>query len=226
MSTPTSPAPRSGVSGLVKNLNLLSSRVPFKNPQPIREFTAHIDKLQREYYGQDGNGDRKAYIPVTELARYWDRKKVQAICKAFSPEPLSISLDAVNPPRLRLFSILVYIDKVDHFMSFLEHNISDIYLPLINVPQLFQSPVYQEVINGLREHQWLFCPLVLEYAHLANVNLDARHILPFHYEEEIKKGDSAYVYRIKVDKACDKLHKASPVPELMSSVGCVETNTG
>jgi len=221
MSTPTSPAPDSGVAGLVKSF--ISRRVPSKNPQPILDFTSHVNTLQRGYCGQDGNGKPQTYVPVAELARYWDRKKVQAICKAFSPEPLSISFDAVNPPRLRLFSILVYTDKIQHFKSFLEHNISDLHLPIIDVPTVFQSPVYQEAINGLLKYQWLFCPLVLECAYLSNVNLDARHILPFHDEEEIKKGDSAHVYRVKVDKTCDKLHKASPVPACFR---CTEANIG
>ncbi|KAK3331440.1 hypothetical protein B0H66DRAFT_467908, partial [Apodospora peruviana] len=182
------------------------SPTPWKDPQPILDFTTHVNELTHKYIGRDGNEEHKPYIPESALASYWTKLRVNEVCKAHTPH-LTIKFDVVKKRCLRLFSILVYIDKVQYFEDFLEQKIWDGQLPIVpnNLPQTLKAPAYKDVLAELLQHQWLFCPLVLDYAMLTNLRLEPEHILPFYDVEKIKDGDATQVFKIKVNKECNNL---------------------
>jgi len=176
------------------------------NPQPVLDFTKRIDELKKSYSGRDGNGNRKHYVPESELDRYWTKPKVNEISQAYTPH-LTIKFDLVKKRCLKLFSILVYVDRVKYFDDLQSLKISDAQLPVVedNLPQALRSPAYDEVLQVLYKHQWLFCPLALDYALLTDLHLETDHILPFHDEEKIKDGDAAQIFKVKVNKTCNRL---------------------
>lgn len=175
------------------------------NPQPVLDFTTRIEELKKYYLGRDGNGNRRHYVPEKELVGYWTKPKVREISQAYTPH-LTIKFDLVNKRCLRLFSILVYIDRVQYFET-LQSKILDAQLPIVedNLPQTLRLPAYREVLSDLFKHQWLFCPLVLDYAILTDLHLEVDHILPFCDEQKLKDGDAAHIFKITVNKTCNRL---------------------
>jgi len=192
-----------------------------KNLQPVFEFTNYIEGLNGKYSGRSGTGDRKPYVPEFELRKYWTKSRVYEICKSHAPH-LTIKFEVVSERCLRLFSVLVYLDRVVYFDPLLERGISDAKLPLADadVPQTLRAaPAFKDVLDGLLEYQWMFCPLVIDYAQLTNLQLQPSHILPFHDEEKIADGDAAHIYRILVDKHCNKLNEVRTLA-IASFSGC------
>ncbi|KAH8894516.1 hypothetical protein GQ53DRAFT_857922 [Thozetella sp. PMI_491] len=145
-----------------------------------------------------------SYIPHVALQTYWKKTRIEEVSKAYRPL-VPVKVDAVTDLFLRIFSILVYIDRVQYIPTFFKHQISDAQLPITSIPEPLEAPVYKEVLSGIREHQWLFHPLVLNYALLTDISLEPQHILPFLDEEEITVGDAAHVHKIRVDEACNSL---------------------
>ena len=175
-----------------------------KDLQPILAFTNHIDELKKKYIGRDGTGNLEPYIPEEELKRHWTKSRISEVSKAHEPY-LTIKFEVVSKRCLQLFSILVYINKVRYFATFLEKKYSDVDLPFKQIPDDLLSPVYKDVVPDLLEHQWLFCPLVLDYALLTDVHLETSQILPFYDEEMIKDSGTTQIFKIRVHKSCNRL---------------------
>ncbi|KAK0622341.1 hypothetical protein B0T14DRAFT_426565, partial [Immersiella caudata] len=182
------------------------ARALLQNPQPVFGFTDHVEELKQKYSGRDGAGNRRPYIPENELKRYWTKSRVHDVCKSHAPH-LTIKWEVVNQRCLRLFSILVYLDRAQYFEPLLERGISDAKLPLTDsdVPQALRTPAFEDVLDSLLKHQWTFCPLVLDYALLTNLHLHSSHILPFREEQQLADGDAAHIHRILVSGECNKL---------------------
>ena len=178
------------------------------NPQPVVDFTEYINERKGKYTGRDGHGEERSFVPEEELTRYWTKGKVNEICKAHNPH-LTIKFDVVSKLCLRLFSILVYIDKVQYFDVLTRHKISDAQLPLAEVPPVLNYPAYEDVVRDFLKHQWLFCPLVLNEALFTNLHLHSDHILPFCIETSIKDGKPTRILKIRVSRLCDRLNAVS-----------------
>lgn len=175
--------------------------------QPILDFTQKVQEWEKDYQGQDGRGEQKPFVPYSVLQSYWKRKnKVDEVRKAYHPS-ITASVDAIMKRNLRLFSLLVYLDRVQHLHSFTAHNINDEQFPLParHIPAKLDAPAFEELIQRIREHQWRFFPLVLDYARLSDLHLEPDHILPFHGVEEIAGGDAVTVFKLRAHAACDEL---------------------
>jgi hypothetical protein len=196
-----------------------------KNPQPVFDFTDHVEELKQKYSGRDGAGNQRPYIPENELKRYWTKSRVHDVCKSHAPH-LTIKWEVVNQRCLRLFSILVYLDRAQYFEQLLERGLSDAKLPLTDsdVPQALRAPAFEDVLGSLLKHQWMFCPLVLDYALLTNLHLSTSHILPFREQELLADGDAAHIHCILVDGACNKLDEVRLLPSLLPE-GCSQGNS-
>ncbi|KAM7219499.1 hypothetical protein V8F06_005054 [Rhypophila decipiens] len=193
---------RSSSNASTANLSLSSQN----NPQPSLEFTRRIEEIRREHTGRDGNNQLKSYVPEDELRAYWTDTRVRELSQSYVPL-LIIKHEVVAQRCLRLFSALVYTNRVQFFDT-LQSKISDEQLPLVqdNLPQSLRSPVFKEVLDDLYEHQWIFCPMILDYARLTDLELQPDHILPFQHIQEITQGDAAHIFKVKIDKSCNRLH--------------------
>jgi hypothetical protein len=180
-----------------------------ENPRPVLDFTRHVDEKKNNYIGRNGRDESKPFIPVAELEKYWKKRKIEAVCKAYKPH-LPTTFDAIQTHSLRIWSILVYLGKVQYFHIFPSNNISDDQLPFGVIPPALSAPAYHELFQDIFEYQWLFCPLVLDYARLSDLKLEPRHILPFHGQEKVKVSDAAHIFKVRVHKECNKAIKVRP----------------
>jgi hypothetical protein len=181
------------------------------NTQPISNFTRYIEGKKENYPGRNGRGEKKHLVPRRELAEYWTRPRIDEVCKSYKPA-LPTRFKAVQENFLCIFSLLVYIDKVQYYPDFLSNSIWDDQLPFKNSPGSLGAPAYEDLFRSLLEHQWLFCPLVLDYARLSDLNLPPERVLPFHDEEPIMSGTSSRstrVFKIRVYDVCNKLDRVS-----------------
>ncbi|KAK4213745.1 hypothetical protein QBC37DRAFT_422527 [Rhypophila decipiens] len=193
---------RSSSNASTANLSLSSHN----NPQPSLDFTRSIEEIRRVHIGRDGNNQLKSYVPEHELRAYWTDTRVRELSQSYLPH-LTIKHEVVAQRCLRLFSALVYTNRVQFFDT-LQSKLSDEQLPLVqdNLPQSLRSPVFKEALEDLYEHQWIFCPMILDYARLTDLELQPDHILPFQHIQEITQGDAAHIFKVKIDKSCNRLH--------------------
>ncbi|KAM7185597.1 Protein kinase-like domain containing protein [Naviculisporaceae sp. PSN 640] len=189
------------------NASTASLSVPSQhNPQPAVDFAIRVEQLRKLYTGRNGNDESVSYVPHDELRAYWTDVKVRELSQAYTPH-LTIKYELVSQRCLRLFSVLVYTNRVQYFDA-VQAKVSDEQLPLAedNLPQPLKSPVFKDVLEDICQHQWIFCPLVLDYARLTDVELQVDHILPFHHVEKITEGDAAHIFKVKIHKSCNRLH--------------------
>lgn len=190
------------------------------NPQPLLDFTDHIKRKKENYLGRNGNGEKKHFVPPAELTEYWTRPRIGEVCKSYKPA-LPAKFKAIRENLVNIFSLLVYIGKVQYYEAFLRNSIYDDQLPFKRAPEPLSSPVYEELFRGVLEHQWLFCPLILNYGRLSDLHLEPERVLPFYDEETIKSGTTSRLSKLRVHAACNGLDQVRDFLRLIQTIVAV-----
>ena len=180
-------------------------------PQPdhdpaIQSFLAWKDdpKTARTGYGTSNYG-RPPYIPINRLKGYLTVRKVKSLLKALFPnETRPISANQIHEDYLRPFAILLSAGNGRMIYQFLKDgDLRDQYLPFRSRPPGFPRSTMCDLWTDFDTHQWIFCPATLKFG--KDHYFDSRMPLPISHKEECKRGGSAILYKIEIDKTYNKL---------------------
>ncbi|KAF5012024.1 hypothetical protein FDECE_1883 [Fusarium decemcellulare] len=139
-------------------------------------------------------------ITVLCLERFWEDRSVAAVLRQHQ---VALPHTIVIESFLRIFSLLVYIDRVNRLDEFVERNLGDTAFPLEEPPQGWpDTPVHRELFKKIDKWQWIFFPVVFGQRKLYNQILGPRHILPIRIKDLMKPGDTVQVHKIEVHPAC------------------------
>jgi hypothetical protein len=176
-------------------------------PRDSRPSAAFVDFVSRtKQTGIDGTGKKAHFIASSDLAAYWSRHNIETVAYGLG-HPLRVPVDVIEARLLRVFSLLVYVDRALLLEEFAMRNISDGFFPLYKYPPQWpdDSPLHRELWELVKEHQWLFFPLVITQGSMCNRHLRKRHILPIVERDVIKDSASVTVSKIKVPWGCQRV---------------------
>jgi hypothetical protein len=170
---------------------------------PVFEFARAVEHMSR--IGVDGSGEPQAYASPGALLDYWTQRRVGETTKA---NDVYIPRDVIRRSYIRVFSILVYSNRVSVLEQFTNHGLDDNLLPLVDFPSAWpNAPAYQELFAVFTVHQWRFCPLVFDGARLTNLHLHHKQILPIQKKPIVGTGgrEASLVSKMELDQSCDML---------------------
>lgn len=171
---------------------------------PAQHFTEFVHERKGRYHGRNGRQEPKSYIPPHEIEEYWSEQNIRTVLKQCQPHLLADS-NAIKANFPLTFSLLVYIDEIEHLGVFLHHDIDDTKLPLKSRPSALEGLMYDRLWDALYNHQWTLFPLVIGGRNeLADLQLSHDHVLPFDKETLLKTGDLAQIFLVKIHESCNQ----------------------
>ncbi|KAF4460656.1 kinase domain-containing [Fusarium albosuccineum] len=166
----------------------------------VARIGGQLGQLQDRFFGQDGTGNKQqCYIPLPSLEQFWEHRNVGTI---LTQHNITQSHAIITESFLGVFSLLVYVDKVNLLDAFVEHSLRDDCFPLTRRPPSWpDTPVYHELFEKIDKWQWIFFPVPFHQHKLHNQVLSPSHILPICTTEHLKNGDTVQVHKIEVNPA-------------------------
>lgn len=151
------------------------------------------------------------FITRSKLVEYWTLERIRESLDLHDPVSDEIVTKEITSRYLKIFSILVYISKGNHYayriMSFMQAQISDAQLPLTTCPEhLARSGSSSgSIFEDFYHHQWIFCPVFFEQGGFDS-ELPSEAILPFIEEEQLSRGHSRATFRrVRLHPECHAL---------------------
>lgn len=171
-------------------------------PHLVLRHASSLESLRLP--GLDGNGNTKHYVPYHELRRYWDPNTIREVLKYYNDLP---SVDIISDRYLRVFSTLVYIDKVAYLSGFTTKNLNDEHWPSNEHDPQWPTD-YAVFLEEFRSKQWMFFPLQFRRTGFDGRHLPADHILPIetsHAVDPSRPNGNTKTLRITLNRQCNDL---------------------
>lgn len=160
---------------------------------PIQSYTLDTSRLfpqfstfvaERKLQGRNCEGEDAKYVPFSALLEFWTRGNIDRIFNMCDVFPIA---QDVRRNYIRVLSTLVYISVVEnrnslhYFRNIENQQRDDSSLPWLSIPQrVFEGPHATQIFDLFFEHQWMFCPAVLDQEkRMSDRELHPRHVLPF-----------------------------------------------
>lgn len=143
-------------------------------PPDIQQRT-HDGIRNLELSGLNGHGKRVPWVPLEKLCVYWDGERVAEVLSHIIPAP---PMKAIREQYLRVFTILVLLNKVNFINEFTSHGLNDEYWPRSGVYSGW-PPTFSEFFEDFQAMQWKFFPLEFNRHNLIDRRIPADRILPF-----------------------------------------------
>lgn len=171
------------------------------SPRIVPERGEQLEHLKLQFHGRDGTGSEIShYIPHDSLEAFWEAHSIDAILRAYSVDK---SQHVIFHHFLRIFSLLVYIDKVDRLGWLVEHGAKDATFPLETYPPTWpNTPPCTKLFEDITESQWIFFPVTFGQNELYNQVFSPRHIFPIYKEELMQSGDTVKLHKIETNPSC------------------------
>ncbi|KAF4981161.1 hypothetical protein FZEAL_2995 [Fusarium zealandicum] len=173
---------------------------------PLVDFREYLQRLRTS--GVNGYGKEAPYVPHSSLKEYWTEKRIQEILDSCNPF-IPASASQILTKFLRIFSLLVYLDRPGDISLFTRKNIDDSQLPLADLPTSWPH----ELITKISESQWRFCPLEFTSDHIHKRELPAQQVLPITYETPLRvegQGpDAARIWKVQIHTSCNNIVPAN-----------------
>ena len=168
------------------------------------------------------------YISQADLQHYLTTERIRSLLQEVfdSTNQSPPSAERVRSNYLRPLAILLVINYGCMIRHFVDHQeLRDTSLPFETEPKNFPKSPTRNFFEAFQGQQWQFCAVPLEYA--MSDDLGDNYILPITDKEEIASGGSAFLYRITVDEAYNKLKPADDAKTVMNcpSFILVQCNT-
>jgi len=156
--------------------------------------------LTRNSVTSAGDGGR-TFIPQDRLRAYFTKTEkadnLKALLHATSkPSEEIVDVEVVRDSYLKIFSILIIINKAHYIKNFIDEGTSDSSLPLTYGDKRLKTQKNQSFCDSFCQAQWEFCPVSLDTCR--NGKFDERQILPFMSKERISDGGSAKFYKVEI----------------------------
>jgi len=152
-------------------------------------------------FGTDGNGEATRYVPYGDLRRYWTSERIASVLQPCTVP--SLMADDIYQRFLRIFSILVFIDRPKYLGVFQKRAINDEYLPISEhwPYKTDEGNDFQRVLNDFYQNQWTFCPIEIGQKIMFKRKLDISQILPFVHEQNLREqnlGAGGQCYKVRI----------------------------
>lgn len=146
-----------------------------------------------ELPGLNGNGEIVPWVPYSSLREYWGPVRLEEVlCHLIPAPPISI----VRDRYLRVFTILVLLNKVEYISQFTSHGLTDDYWPQSQAYWRW-TPTFEPFFDAFLSKQWTFFPLDFHRHNLIDRHIPCDRILPFQSIEQLpanaNKGEEVTV---------------------------------
>ncbi|KAM7195740.1 hypothetical protein V8F20_007310 [Naviculisporaceae sp. PSN 640] len=169
----------------------------------VHDFHAWVELRFRDYSGvifRDGEDGPEAhpeqYVPYSLLQGYWTQDRINQVLLAYAELTQNILAKDISSEFLRIFSILVYIDKGQlstYLDRFEKSKFTDSSLPLTDTNKtsngviLFtNSSVDKDAFSEFQKQQFKFNHF--HFTRMNHLQLDSKMILPFQFERWLARS--------------------------------------
>ena len=170
-------------------------------------FRAHIDR-SRETAITLG-GEKRSFVPFGALKSFLTEENTRVLLRETTGSNHRILPNKIVRNFLRVFSILVSIDKAIYLRLFYENpdRLADANLPFTNGHDWHEKckPFFSEFYAK----QWEFCARKFHTDWMNDTLLDDELILPIIEMECLKSGNGSSTYRIKIHSEYSSLEVVS-----------------
>ena len=199
--------------------SLTDSFMQPKDNSFIEDFKDFIKKSEVVCISEGGDEvmNDHPFVPYTALEAYFERpKQMQSLLATLFPGKMAEELPSTNTIRrkyLKVFSILVSINKGHLITAFMERRLLDGLLPFSNSSSSAMSSIEgsdntsMDVISSFSRVQWKFCTPILKGG--MNENFSRDSALPILRREKLNQVDFACTYKIVIHEAYNQLYTAS-----------------
>lgn len=148
----------------------------------------------------------RPFIPFTALEEYWSRERmIEALGK---PDVDLRDLKAIRQSYLRVFSILVLINKAESIYAFIQDSqLDDRHLPFKRVQPLPGWPGDAVDFDRFYGVQWQFCPYTFDRTlsfRTAHFEMDL--VLPIVEISPLKVGVDSRTFKVRLHPEYNRLH--------------------
>lgn len=202
------------------SFSLTSCHVPFPKPtmaerQPddnpaIQSFLRWANAPNTSCLGCRGTKSKIVcpFIPYKRVQAYFtESRRIHALLIALLPEKdvgQLPSTDTIKERYLRVFSILILINRGRFINHFVHHDIlDDQHLPLESPSHSWPNSTEAGFFESFYQKQWLFYPAVFE-RHMDR-HLDENRTLPIVEKESLGEGVSAIAQRVVIEEGSNRL---------------------
>lgn len=147
------------------------------SPLPAASHRLHHEGIkQLELFGRNGFDKEVPWVPYNSLRGYWDTR-VMDVLRPINPMPPAT---AIRNKYLRVFTILVLLDKLDYLEWFTSYGLDDSQWPQTELYYRWPSTdAFVDFFKQFKDLQWKFFPLELHRDELIDREIPADRILPF-----------------------------------------------
>jgi hypothetical protein len=185
-----------------------------------RDFENHVKQEACHVLRTDGI--RTWYISQTSLQNFWHESKIAEVLTEHDP-PIHVNEKDIRSSFLQVWSILVWIQRLDFIKDFMKADIDDANLRTqrdVRVHDTIHSPALDEVLIKFRRYRWHFAPVQFISDKLLNQRkLDNRTVLPVEYLAMLTPRSSfptTLVRRVRIlDDCTDFEHVSSSLPHCL-----------
>ncbi|KAF2466682.1 kinase-like protein [Lindgomyces ingoldianus] len=163
---------------------------------PMEHFRCALDTMKK--FGTDGNGEVMRYVPYGDLKHYWSSERINSVLQSCTL-PTSM-VDDIYQRFLRIFSILVFIDRPQYLKVFRRRGINDENLPFSGhwPYRTNEGDDFQLALRDIYQNQWTFCPIEFGQKIMYKRKLETCQILPFVREQNLGAGGFAECYKVRI----------------------------
>jgi hypothetical protein len=187
--------------------------VPSKSPtmtalQPEEEdsFARHLRLLALKNTSNPSNLANSStplhFITQDQLTELWQAPDILSVLRQY-PQCQYITAETIQDGYLRVFSMLVWCDRVEDLGAFTSQSLNDFQFPLRQIPEAFSAEEgLVALFQTIRSLQWTFFPLFIHPDRLGLGVEPPERILPILDEEEIAEGEEAAVFKSFLHPEC------------------------
>lgn len=129
-----------------------------------------------ELPGKNGFDEDVSWVPFQRLKTYWNSRLVDVLRPLSPPRPFK----AIREKYLRVFTILVLLDKIEYIDSFTSYGLDDSHWPQTNPDSRWLlTDAFRDFFEGFKNLQWTFFPLEISEDDLIDRVIPSECILPF-----------------------------------------------
>ncbi|KAK4894202.1 hypothetical protein LTR27_007570 [Elasticomyces elasticus] len=156
--------------------------------------------------------DHHTFIPEDAISTHFDYQCLKTIVEALRTglgrdDCNKLAGDILKFKYLRVFCILLCIDKAQHIRSLLKYDLSDARFPVTQEPDDFPQGVSW---TAFRKQQWRYFAYKLVQGMEKSISRD--RVLPIVSRKPIGEGDETIVYKIELHPEYDGIHDESSDP--------------
>lgn len=182
---------------------------------PSLQQRCHDDIKALEVPGINGYNKAVNWVPYDKLEEYWEKSRVEEVLSSLSPV---IPSRTIRSKYLRVFTILVLLNKIRYLPRFLSHALTDECWPRVKRFEGWAEAVGDDdFFQDFKRKQWTFFPLEFCRHELVDRIVPLERVLPFTKVEPVPSqahvvsggGGGAKCSIITIHDSCNRLQNGN-----------------